>query len=112
MPSETNTPSPTLLQFPCSPDRKYPSEVDRAIVLAHSHDIHECITETRQALQELRHGVLYCLLDLLDKLQLDRWTLTVLLDERPSVILDLLQGETDELTTERLIDILDLLRTP
>ena len=84
---------------------------DRAIVREHLADIHAICKDTSMALQELHHGVADCLLDLLDKLQIDTWTLVQLLDERPSVVRDLMSGETGELGTEKLIEFLQKLRS-
>jgi hypothetical protein len=49
------------------------------------------------------------LLDTLEKMDLDVWALAQILDERPSVVRDLMSGETDGLTTETMIDYVERL---
>jgi hypothetical protein len=82
-------------------------EGDRAVVRAHDAEIHELCQDTNLALQEIRHGIANVLLD---TLSLDIWTLAQILDERPSAVRDLMSGETDWLTTETMIEILEKLR--
>jgi hypothetical protein len=45
----------------------------------------------------------------LEKLDLDAWMLIQILDERPSVVQDLMAGETDSLTTETMVEYLERL---
>jgi uncharacterized protein YbjT (DUF2867 family) len=86
------------------------TEEDRAIAREHDAEIYELCRDTTLALQELRHRVAHVLLDTLEKMDLDVWTLVQLLDERPSVVRDLMDGETDDLTTETMIEYLEKLR--
>jgi hypothetical protein len=61
-------------------------------------------------LQELRHATLFVLLDSLEVLNLPEWELIRLLDERPTVVRDLVHGETDDLTQEAIIAYLEKLQ--
>jgi len=73
-------------------------------------EIHELCRDTNLALQELHHGIANIFHDTLEKIDLDVWTLVQLLDERPSVVQDLMDWEFDTLTTEMMIDYLEKLR--
>jgi hypothetical protein len=79
------------------------TEDDRAVARAHDAEIHELCRDTTLALQELRHGIVNVLIDTIEKMDMDRWTLAQLLDERPSVVRELMEGDTDGLTSETLI---------
>jgi hypothetical protein len=86
------------------------TEKDRAIAREHDAEIHELCRDTTLALLELHHGIANVFRDTLEKMDLDVWTLVQLLDERPSVVRDLMDGETDDLTTETMIEYLEKLR--
>jgi hypothetical protein len=86
------------------------TEEDRAIAREHDAEIHELCRDTNLALQELNHGIAKVLLDTLEKLDLDAWTLVHIWDERPSVVRAVMSGETDGLTTETMIEMLEQLR--
>jgi hypothetical protein len=66
-------------------------------------------TYTTLALQELNHGIANVLLDTLEKMSLDIWTLVYLLDEPPSVVRVLTAGDMEGLTTETMINYLEKL---
>jgi hypothetical protein len=87
-----------------------PTDEDRAIAREHDAEIRELCRDTALALQGLRHGIANVFRDTLEKMDLDGWTLAQLLDERPSVVQDLIDGEFDTLTTEMMIDYLEKLR--
>jgi hypothetical protein len=87
-----------------------PTDKDRAIAREHDAEIRELCRDTALALQGLRHGIANVFRDTLEKMDLDVWTLVQLLDERPSVVQDLIDGEFDTLTTEMMIDYLEKLR--
>jgi hypothetical protein len=87
-----------------------PTEADLSAARTHDIEIYELCRETSLALQELRHGVAHVLHDTIEKMSLDTWTLAQILDERPSVVRDLIEGETDDLTTETMIKYLEKLR--
>lgn len=108
MQSETK-PRTSIIKFP-EAELSPCTEVDREITKKHDAKIHEICSETSLALQELRHGVEYMLYDTMEMLNLDARTLVEVLDERPSVVRELMDRETDELTTERLIQMLETLR--
>jgi hypothetical protein len=86
------------------------TEADRAIAREHDAEIHELCRDTTLALQELNHGIAKVLLDTLEKMDLDAWTLVNLLDERPSVVRLLMDGDTDGLATATMIEYLEMLR--
>jgi hypothetical protein len=85
------------------------TEEDKAVAQAHFAKIHELCRDTAMALQELRNGIANVLLDTLEKMSLDIWTLVYLLDEPPSVVRVLMDGDTEGLTTETMIDYLERL---
>jgi hypothetical protein len=106
---KTNTPTPVVVTFPHNKVDTPPTEADLAAARAHGVEIHELCRDTRQALQELRHGIINVLFDKLEKMGSDGWTLVQLLDERPSVVRDLMDGDTEGLTTETMIDYVERL---
>jgi hypothetical protein len=73
-------------------------------------EIHELCRDTNLALQELHHGIANIFRDTLEKMDLDVWTLVQILDERPSVVRDLLDGEFYNLATATMIEYLEKLR--
>jgi len=72
--------------------------------------IQEVCEGTSDALQELRHGIIYLLFETLDMIDLNTNTLAIRIEESIHIVKDLKQRETDRLTTERLIEILEKLR--
>jgi hypothetical protein len=112
MHSTTNNSASAPIPFPSSSLIKVTpvTEADRAIAREHDSEIHELCRDTKLALQELRQGIANLLLDTLEKMDLDTWTLVHLLDERPSVVGDLMAGETEGLTTDAMIEMLEKLR--
>jgi hypothetical protein len=78
----------------------------------HSSKIRQRCQDTPLALQDLRHGIANALSDTLAKRNLDWYVLVQLLDERPTVVQQLMRGEIDELTTETLIVYLEKLHNP
>jgi hypothetical protein len=112
MKSRDNIPTSEPIQFPKSNRRTVspPTDADRAIARQHDAEIRELCRDTNVALQELHHGIANIFRDILEKMDLDVWTLVQILDERPSVVRDLLDGEFDTLTTEMMIDYLEKLR--
>jgi hypothetical protein len=110
MRSKTNGETyPALIRFP--EDQTRPTtDRDRDIAERHFVKTHDVCIETAQALRELRHGVEYILFDTLERMDLDERDLVEILDERPSVVTDLMDRQTEGLTTERLIEILETIR--
>jgi hypothetical protein len=105
---------PQPLVFPSS-NKTTPSisrDKARAKARAEKQDanIHEVCEGTSGALQELRHGVIYILFDTLEMIDLNAQTLAIRIAEPIRVVRAIKQRETDRLTTERLIDILEKLR--
>jgi hypothetical protein len=86
------------------------TEEDRTIAREHDAEIRELCRDTTLALQELHHGIANVFRDTLEKMDLDVWTLVQLLDERPSVAQDLMDGDFDNLTTEMMLEHLEKLR--
>jgi hypothetical protein len=113
MKSRDNISTSGPIPFPAnSRDQTTPvTEEDRVVAREHDSEIHELCRETTLALQELRHGIANVLLDTLEKMDLDVWTLVQLLDERPGIVRQLIDGDTDGLTTEMMIQYLEKLRT-
>jgi hypothetical protein len=107
----TNDNPPGLLRFPSVARASAASatEEDKAIAHAHHAQIYELCRDTTLALQELNHGIAKVLLDTLDKMDLDLWTLVRLLGERPSVVHVLMDGDTAGLPMERMVDYLERL---
>jgi hypothetical protein len=87
-----------------------PTDEDRAIAREHDAQLREICQDTSRALQEIRQWTGNVLLDTLTKLDLDLMTLVQVLDERPSVVRDLMDGDFDNLTTEKIIENLEKLR--
>jgi hypothetical protein len=100
------TPCPTGTQVKATPTRE-----DKAAAWDLITNIHETIQSTSRALQELRHGLGNLLRDVLEKIDADKLTLIEVLDESPSGVQDIMDGEFDDLTTEMLIECLDKLRS-
>jgi hypothetical protein len=86
------------------------AEKDQAVASEHDTEIHELCKGTTLALQELRHGIASVLLDTLQKMEFDVRTLVHLLDECPGQVRKLLNGDTDGLTTEMMIQYLEIIR--
>lgn len=66
--------------------------------------------DTSLALQELRHGVLNVLSSTLEILNMDTMTLVQILDERPSIVRELMERNHDDITTEMILRYLEALR--
>jgi hypothetical protein len=79
---------------------------------SHSAEIQQRCRDTSMALQELRHGIANALFETLSKRNFDWDVLVQLLDERPTVVQQLLQGDTQDQTTEKLIEYLEKLNDP
>jgi hypothetical protein len=97
-------PFPQSRQSDLTPAR----EADKAACERAAETLEFC-RQTRMALQELRHGTANLLLDTLAQMDLDLRTLVHLLDERPSVVRILMDGEAAGLPMERMIDYLERL---
>src|SRR5580692_8289622 len=112
MKSRDNIPTPGPIPFTKSSRSMVspPTDEDRAIAREHDAEIHELCRATNLALQELHHGLANIFRDTLEKMDLDVWTLVQILDERPSVVRDLLDGEFYNLTTATMIEYLEKLR--
>ncbi len=112
MKSRNNISTPDPIPFPISSGNKATpvTEEDRAVAREHDAEIHELCRDTHLALQELHHGIANILRDTLEKMDLDVWTLVQILDERPSVVRDLLDGEFYDLATATMIEYLEKLR--
>ena len=112
MKSRDNISTSCPIPFPAnSRDQTTPvTEEDRAVAREHDIEIHELCRGATLALQELRHGIANVLLDTLEKMDLDVWTVVQLLDERPGIVRQLINGDTDGLTTEMMIQYLEKLR--
>ena len=67
------------------------------------------VVDTARALEELRHGIAHVLLDTIEKMSLDTWTVAHTLDRRPTVARNLLSQDTEDLTTEKMIECLQML---
>jgi len=111
MHSTTNNSASAPIPFPSSSRIKATpvTEADRAIAREHDAEIHELCRDTNLALQELNHGIANVLLDTLEKMDLDAWTLVHIWDERLSVVRNVMSGETDGLTTATRIEMLEKL---
>jgi hypothetical protein len=112
MKSRDNIPTSGPIQFPKSSRAtdSPPTDEDRIIARQHDAEIHELCRDTTLALQELHHGIANILRDTIEKMDLDVWTLVQILDERPSVVRDLLDGEFCNLATATMIEYLEKLR--
>jgi hypothetical protein len=75
-------------------------------------EIQQRCQDTSMALQELRHGIANTLAETLLNRSLDWYALVQLLDERPTAVQRLLQGDTEDQTTEKLIEYLERLNNP
>jgi hypothetical protein len=73
-------------------------------------EIHELCRDTSLALQELRHGVLNVLSSTLEVLDMDTMTLVQVLDERPSIVRELMEGNHHAITTETILRYVEALR--
>jgi hypothetical protein len=104
----TSRPIPFLASSRCKTTQV--TEEDKAVAREHDAEIHELCRDTTLALQELNHGIAKLLLDTLAKMDLDVRTLGHILDERPSLVRVLLDGDTAELTTATMIQYLEKLR--
>jgi hypothetical protein len=109
MPLDKPKLQPQLITFPPPPEPGL-SENDREVLTEETIRIHEIISGTSMALRELRTGVLNLLFDLLERLDLDTWTLSEVLDVSPSQARELIAKECDELTTETILEYLERLR--
>ena len=99
------------LPFPPSSGMKAtPASAPERLVCARDEEIFELCQETLGALQELRHGIEFALYDKLESIDLDVRRLANLIDEDLSVAHALIEKEVDELSTERLIEILEKLQ--
>jgi hypothetical protein len=108
MQSASNNSPRGLLSFPLAakPNAAAATDEDKATTQAHFAKIHELCRDTAMALQELRHGVANVLLQTVEQISLDIWTLVYLLDEPPSAVRVLMAGDTEGLTIETMIDYL------
>ncbi len=98
------------MPFPArSPSKGTSADDDRLAACVRDEEIFGLCRETVGALQELRHGIQVALFDILDKLDLDAGVLANLIEERPSVARALIRRDTERLTTEELIPILEKL---
>jgi hypothetical protein len=110
MKSSDNIGMPSLISFPASRINATPvTEVDGAIARERDAEIRELCCDTARALQEIRHGIISALLDTLQKTHRDKWALIQLLDESPSAVQSLMDGDFDDLTTEIMIEYLEKL---
>jgi hypothetical protein len=110
MQSRTSNSASAPIPFP-KPSReevRSAAEADKADC-ERAAEILEFCRQTRMALQELRHGTANLLLDTLAQVDLDHRTLVHLLDERPSVVRVLMDGETEGVPMERMVDYLERL---
>lgn len=118
MPSESK-PTVAVVAFPRTKD---PRDINRAVAVkaaleaaqkagnAAGHDsVPEMCQDARRSLLEIRTLIENMLRDVMNRLDVDTGTLVHLLDERPSGVIDLMNGELDELTTETLIEYLEKL---
>jgi len=110
MPSKTELILGRVLEFPSALPQTDVTAEDREVAEAHWQHVGRIVQDVSSALQELRHVVEITLFDSLEKLDLDAGTLVKLLDERPSVVDGLLTNEASELSMERLLQILELVR--
>lgn len=107
---DNRSPSPPL-SFPTSRDRKVLAiRSEEQSMLPEDAEIFELCHETLGALQELRHGIQFALYDKLESVNLDVEKLANLIEEDPDTACALIEKEVDELSTERLIDILERLQ--
>jgi hypothetical protein len=111
MRSMSNSSPRGVLSFPSAARASDASatQEDKDVANAHYVRIHELCRDTTLALQELDHGIANVLLDTLEKLDLDAWTLAHIWDERFSVVRNVISGEIDGLTTATMIEMLEKL---
>jgi hypothetical protein len=83
---------------------------DEADVLARAAEIHELCRDISSALQEIRHAVLNTLYEILERLDLDAAAPVQVLDERPSVVRELLERVAETIPTETILHHLEALR--
>jgi hypothetical protein len=112
MKSRDNISTSGSIPFPAnSLDKTTPvTDEDRAVAREHDAELREICQDTSRALQEIRQWTGNLLLDTLAKLDLDLLTLVQVLDERPSVVRDLMDGDFENVTTEKIIENLEKLR--
>ncbi len=112
MKSRDNISTSGPIPFPAnSRDKTTPvTEEDRAVTREHDAELREICRDTFRALQEIRQWTGNVLLDTLTKLDLDLLTLVQVLDERPSVVRALMDGDLENLTTEKIVESLEKLR--
>ena len=87
-----------------------PTDEDRAIAREHDAELRDICRDTSRALQEIRQWTGNVLRDTLTELDLDLLMLVQVLDERPSVVRALMDGDLENLTTEKIIENLEKLR--
>ena len=109
MPSDKPKLQPQLITFPPPPEPGL-SKKDREVLTEETIRIHEIVSGTSMALSELRTGALNLLFDVLERLNLDTWTLCQVLDVSPSKARELMAKECGELTTETILKSLERLR--
>jgi hypothetical protein len=82
----------------------------KKVAVADAVEIHVLCRDTSLALQELRHGLLNVLSSILEVFEMDPMTLVQVLDERPSIVRELVNGDHEEITTEMILLYLEILR--
>jgi hypothetical protein len=82
----------------------------KKVGVADGGEIHVLCRDTLFALQELRHGALNVLSSTLEILDMDTMTLVQILNERPSIVRELMKRDCDEITTEMILRYLEALR--
>jgi hypothetical protein len=97
-----------LLRFP-SPPREKTTRPESDTAHAYLKETADFCADAHSTLKEVRYRVIQKLIYTLGLLDLDTRTLTRLLDVGPSVLEDLITGETDAITTETLLKYLDRL---
>jgi hypothetical protein len=112
MKSRDNMSTSCAIPFPKSSRGEVlpPTDEDKSIAREHDAQLREICRDTSRALQEIRQWTGNLLLDTLAKLDLDLLTLVQVLDERPSVVRDLMDGDFENVTTEKIIENLEKLR--
>jgi predicted XRE-type DNA-binding protein len=117
MPSK-NKPPVSVLAFPKNnvQDDNRAAAIQTALEAAQKagnaagHDsVPDLCQDARRSLLEIRTMIENLLRDVMSKLDVDTWTLVHLLDERPSGVIDLMNGELDDFETETLIEYLEKL---
>jgi hypothetical protein len=112
MKSRDNTSTSGPIPFPSSSRGEVspPTDEDRAIAREHDAELRDICRDTSRALQEIRQWTGNVLRDTLTELDLDLLMLVQVLDERPSVVRALMDGDLENLTTEKIIENLEKLR--